>query len=83
MNQEEHWVRVQPGIVLDELNFYLRQYGLQFGPDPASSNRAAMGGIVSNNSTGAHSIMYGMTADHVLEMNVILNDGSIAHFAPL
>ena len=72
LNQEEMWVRVQPGIVLDALNIYLQQYGLQFGPDPASSNRAAMGGIVSNNSTGSHSIMYGMTADHVLEMEVIL-----------
>lgn len=83
LNREEQWVRVQPGLVLDELNLYLRPYGLQFGPDPASSNRAAMGGIVSNNSTGSHSILYGMTADHVLEMNVILNDGSTAHFGPL
>lgn len=83
LNQEAQWVRVQPGIVLDELNLYLRPYGLQFGPDPASSNRAAMGGIVSNNSTGSHSILYGMTADHVQEMNVILNDGSTAHFGPL
>ncbi len=83
VNAEEGWARVQPGVVLDELNLHLRPYNLQFGPDPASSNRAAMGGIVSNNSTGAHSILYGMTADHVLEMNVILNDGSTAHFAPL
>lgn len=83
LNREEQWVRVQPGIVLDELNIYLRPYGLQFGPDPASSNRAAMGGIVSNNSTGSHSILYGMTADHVLEMNVILDDGTITQFGPL
>jgi FAD/FMN-containing dehydrogenase/Fe-S oxidoreductase len=83
LNVEERWVRVQPGIVLDELNLYLRPYGLQFGPDPASSNRAAIGGIVSNNSTGSHSILYGMTADHVLDTNVILNDGSTAHFGPL
>lgn len=83
LNAEEQWVRVQPGIVLDELNLYLRQHGLQFGPDPASSDRAAMGGIVSNNSTGAHSILYGMTADHVLETEVILSDGSRAHFGPL
>ncbi|HIP69816.1 MAG TPA: FAD-binding oxidoreductase, partial [Anaerolineae bacterium] len=83
MNREEKWVRVQPGIVLDELNYYLRPYGLKYGPDPASSSRAAMGGIVSNNSTGAHSILYGMTADHVLEMSVILNDGSTARFGPL
>ncbi len=83
VNAAERWVRVQPGIVLDELNLYLRPYGLQFGPDPASSNRAAMGGIVSNNSTGSHSILYGMTADHLLETNVILNDGSSLTFGPL
>ena len=82
VNQEEGWVRVQPGIVLDELNGHLSQFGLQFGPDPASSNRAAMGGIVSNNSTGAHSIMYGMTADHVEEVQAILHDGSIVQFGP-
>ncbi len=82
-NEEERWVRVQPGIVLDALNIYLRPYGLQFGPDPASSNRAAMGGIISNNSTGAHSILYGMTADHLLETTVVLNDGSTATFRPL
>jgi FAD/FMN-containing dehydrogenase len=58
-------------------------YGLQFGPDPASSNRACLGGIVSNNATGSHSILYGMTVDHVLEMKVILDDGSPAHFRPL
>ena len=83
LNEEEQWVRVQPGIVLDELNLYLAKYGLQFGPDPASSNRAAMGGIVSNNSTGSHSILYGMTADQVLEMDVYLADGSQAHLAPV
>jgi FAD/FMN-containing dehydrogenase/Fe-S oxidoreductase len=83
VNTEEHWVRVQPGVVLDELNLYLRPMGLQFGPDPASSDRAAMGGIISNNSTGSHSIMYGMSADHILETKVILSDGSTANFGPL
>jgi FAD/FMN-containing dehydrogenase/Fe-S oxidoreductase len=83
VNQEERWVRVQPGVVLDALNIHLRSYGLQFGPDPASSNRAAMGGIVGNNATGSHSIRYGMTADHVLEAGVLLSDGSSAHFGPL
>jgi len=83
VNIDEQWVRVQPGIVLDELNLYLRPMGLQFGPDPASSNRAAMGGIVSNNSTGSHSIMYGMTADHVLETEVILSDGHQTSFRSL
>ncbi|MEJ2559971.1 MAG: FAD-binding oxidoreductase [Anaerolineae bacterium] len=83
VNTEEHWVRVQPGVVLDELNFHLNPMGLKFGPDPASSERAAMGGVVANNSTGAHSILYGMTADHVLETNLILSDGSRANFGPL
>lgn len=83
INAAEQWVRVQPGIVLDQLNLDLKPYGLQFGPDPASSNRAAMGGIVSNNSTGSHSIMYGMTADHVMEMEVILSDGTRTRFAPV
>ena len=80
VNLEEKWVIVQPGVVLDKLNQYLRPLGLKFGPDPASSNRAAMGGIVANNSTGSHSILYGMTADHFLETRVILADGSYANF---
>ncbi|MCE2490371.1 MAG: FAD-binding protein [Anaerolineae bacterium] len=83
INREERWVRVGPGRVLDELNLALKPHGLQFGPDPASSNRAAMGGIVSNNSTGSHSILYGMTADHVHEAEVILADGSRTRMAPL
>ncbi len=74
--------RVQPGIVLDELNLQLGEKGLKFGPDPASSNRAAIGGIVSNNSTGSHSILYGMTADHVESVRVILSDGSRVEFGP-
>jgi len=83
LNAEERWIRVQPGIVLDELNLFLRKFGLQFGPDPASSNRATLGGIVSNNSTGSHSILYGMTADHVLEVQVLLSDGSRTTFKGL
>ena len=82
LNVEERWVRVQPGMVLDELNRYLRPFGLLFGPDPASSSRSAIGGIVSNNSTGSHSIVYGMTADHVLGMKAILSDGSWVDFRP-
>ncbi len=80
---EQRSVRVQPGMVLDRLNLLMAPHGLQFGPDPASSNRAAMGGIVANNSTGSHSIVYGMTADHVLEMNAVLSDGTRAHLGPL
>jgi FAD/FMN-containing dehydrogenase/NAD-dependent dihydropyrimidine dehydrogenase PreA subunit len=83
VNGEERWIRVQPGLVLDELNLYLKPMGLKFGPDPASSDRAAMGGVIANNSTGAHSILYGMAADHVVETNVILSDGSRATFGPV
>lgn len=83
LNVEERWVRVQPGLVLDQLNAFLKPHGLQFGPDPASSNRAALGGILSNNATGSHSILYGMAVDHLLEVKVLLSDGSTAHFRPL
>jgi len=71
---------VQPGVVLDDLNAALRPYALQFGPDPASSDRSTVGGAVANNATGSHSIVYGMTADHVLGMRVVLADGSTADF---
>ena len=71
---------VQPGVVLDDLNAALRPHGLQFGPDPASSDRSTLGGAVANNATGSHSIVYGMTADHVLGMRVVLADGSTADF---
>jgi FAD/FMN-containing dehydrogenase/Fe-S oxidoreductase len=83
VNAEEKWARVQPGLVLDAMNEHLRPMGLQFGPDPASSNRATLGGLVGNNSTGAHSIVYGMTVDHVLGAEVILSDGTLANFGPL
>ena len=83
LDVEARQVRVQPGITLDTLNQQLRAHGLQFGPDPASGDRAAMGGIVGNNATGAHSILYGMTGDHVAAMNVILSDGSNACLEPL
>jgi FAD/FMN-containing dehydrogenase/Fe-S oxidoreductase len=81
VNPEAGWARVQPGMILDDLNRALRSYGLQFGPDPASSNRSTVGGAVANNATGSHSIVYGMSADHVLAMQVVLRDGSIANFA--
>jgi len=80
INAEEKWVRVQPGGVLSHLNTALRPHGLQFGPDPASGNRAAMGGVIGNNATGSHSIIYGMSADHVLGTDVILADGSRTTF---
>ncbi len=80
VNPTEGWARVQPGVIVDDLNARLKPHGLQFGPDPASSNRATLGGLTANNSTGAHSILYGMTADHILETRVLLSDGSEAQF---
>ncbi len=82
INREEKWVRAQCGIALGTLNAQLRQHGLKFGPDPASASRAVLGGIVGNNSSGSHSILYGMVADHVLGLDVILADGSRAAFGP-
>ncbi|HOU39941.1 MAG TPA: FAD-linked oxidase C-terminal domain-containing protein [Promineifilum sp.] len=69
---------VQPGVVVDDLNAALRPHGLQFGPDPASSDRSTLGGAVANNATGSHSARYGMTADHVTAMDVVLADGATA-----
>jgi FAD/FMN-containing dehydrogenase/Fe-S oxidoreductase len=76
VNKDELWCRVQPGLVQDELNAYVRGMGLQFGPDTSTSNRATIGGMIGNNSAGAHSLTYGKTLDHVLELTVILADGS-------
>src|SRR5262245_5165420 len=76
VNQEELWCRVQPGLVQDELNAHVRPMGLQFGPDTSTSNRATIGGMIGNNSAGAHSLTYGKTLDHVLDLTVLLADGS-------
>ena len=76
VNEEEGWARVQPGLVQDELNDLVRPRGLLFGPDTSTSNRATLGGMLGNNSGGAHSIAYGLTIDHVLELTVLLADGT-------
>jgi FAD/FMN-containing dehydrogenase len=78
VNREELWCRIQPGVVQDELNAHVRSMGLQFGPDTSTSNRATIGGMIGNNSAGAHSLTYGKTLDHVLELTVLLADGSEA-----
>jgi len=83
VNLEEQWARVQPGIVLDQLNKQLAGQGLQYAPDPTTSNRACVGGGIGNNSCGAHSVIYGKTLDHVQEVSVVLADGSPAHFRTL
>ena len=83
INEKEHWVRVEPGVILDELNKAVEPYGLFFGPETSTSSRCMMGGMVGNNSCGAHSILYGSTRDHVISMKTILSDGSEAEFSDI
>jgi FAD/FMN-containing dehydrogenase/Fe-S oxidoreductase len=78
VNVEEGWVRVQPGVILDDLNRHLAQYDLFFGPDTSTSNRCMLGGMIGNNSCGSHSIYYGNTREHLLELEIVLADGSRA-----
>jgi FAD/FMN-containing dehydrogenase/Fe-S oxidoreductase len=83
LNEEERWVRVQPGVVLDVLNEFLKPHQLHFAPDPATSSRANVGGMVGNNSSGTKSILYGKTVDHILEAKVLLADGTPMHLSGL
>jgi FAD/FMN-containing dehydrogenase/Fe-S oxidoreductase len=78
IDTETHTATVEPGAVLSTLNLAAAQQGLMFGPDPASAERATMGGVIANNATGAHSIVYGMAADHLISADVIMADGSVA-----
>ncbi len=80
INEQEKWVRVEPGIVLDELNAQLAPLQLRFAPDISTASRATIGGMISNNAAGARSVWYGKTIDHVLETVVALADGSVADF---
>ena len=73
---EERWARVEPGIVLDELNTALKPHGLRFAPDVSTASRATVGGMMANNSSGARSVYYGKTIDHVIEQDVLLSDGT-------
>lgn len=83
VNKKENWVRVQPGVVLDELNKLLEKDDLFFGPETSTSNRCMIGGMVGNNSCGAHSLIYGSTRDHTLAVKAILSDGSEAEFSAI
>ena len=75
VNREELWCRIQPGVIQDELNAHVRPMGLLFGPDTSTSNRATVGGMSGNNSAGSHSIAYGKTIDHVLELTCLWPTG--------
>ena len=83
IDEKEGWARVEPGVVLDELNIEAAKYGLFFAPETSTSNRCCIGGMVGNNSCGSHSLIYGGTRDHLLEAEVILSDGSFVTFREL
>jgi FAD/FMN-containing dehydrogenase/Fe-S oxidoreductase len=75
--------RVQPGVVLDQLNRTVAAHGLQFGPEVATASRANLGGMIGNNSAGARSVVYGKTNDHVRQLHVILSDGTTTDVGPI
>ena len=83
LNKEEKWVRVQPGVIRDELNMFLKPHGLFFGPETSTANRAMIGGMVGNNSCGSNSIIYRSTREHLLEVKAILSDGTETEFKAL
>ncbi|MCA1741092.1 MAG: FAD-binding oxidoreductase, partial [Bacteroidales bacterium] len=83
INAEERWVRLEPGVVPDELNTVLRGNGLLFGPETSTSNRCNLGGMIGNNACGLHSVVYGSVRDHIIEVKAMLHDGSEVVFGPL
>ncbi len=83
LNESESWVRVQPGVIPDELNTALKAKNLFFGPETSTSNRCVIGGMVGNNACGLHSLIYGSTREHTLAVKAILSDGSEVEFKNL
>lgn len=83
LNTEASWVRVQPGVIRDELNLFLKPHGLFFGPETSTANRAMIGGMVGNNSCGSNSVVYRSTREHLLEVTAFLSDGSEVVFKSL
>lgn len=83
INPEEKWVRLEPGVVLDELNAIIRDHNLLFGPETSTSNRCNLGGMIGNNGCGLHSVVYGSVRDHILEVKALLHDGSEVVFGEL
>lgn len=79
---QDRAITVEPGINLDMLNRHVKSQGLMFGPDPSSSNRATIGGVIGNNSAGAHSILYGMTSEHIRNVRIHLAGGGVADLGP-
>jgi FAD/FMN-containing dehydrogenase/Fe-S oxidoreductase len=83
LNAAEKWVRVEPGVIRDELNMFLKPHGLFFGPETSTANRAMIGGMVGNNSCGSSSVVYRSTREHLLEVNALLSDGTATTFKSL
>ncbi|MEQ8469615.1 MAG: FAD-linked oxidase C-terminal domain-containing protein [Marinoscillum sp.] len=83
VNEKEGWAIIQPGIVRDDLNHYLNEYGFFFAPETSTANRAMIGGMIGNNSCGSNSVVYGSTREHLLEVEVFLADGSKTKFGEL
>ncbi|WP_237390523.1 FAD-binding and (Fe-S)-binding domain-containing protein [Fulvivirga sediminis] len=83
VNEAEGWVRVEPGVIRDELNMHLKPYGLYFGPETSTANRAMIGGMIGNNSCGSNSIVYGSTREHLISVKSFLSDGSEVEFGSL
>jgi len=83
VNTEQLWARVQPGVIQERLRRHVARWGLDYGPDTATAARATLGGMLGNNSAGAHSIVYGKTIDHVLEVRCLLADGTEAVFGEI
>ncbi|AWG22336.1 FAD-binding oxidoreductase [Flavobacterium faecale] len=82
-DKEKKTVTVQPGVIRDELNIFLKPYGLFFGPNTSTSNRCMIGGMVGNNSSGTTSIRYGVTRDKIVEIKTVLSDGSKVSFSEI
>jgi FAD/FMN-containing dehydrogenase/Fe-S oxidoreductase len=83
IDHEKRLARVQPGVIPDELNGQLRPYGLFFSPETSTSNRCMIGGMIGNNSSGLHSLVYGSTREHLESVRMVLSDGSIVTFGPV
>lgn len=83
LNTSEKWVKVQPGVIRDELNMFLKSHNLLFGPETSTANRAMIGGMIGNNSCGSNSIVYGSTRDHLISVKGYLSDGSEVEFKAL
>ena len=83
INEQEQWVRVEPGVILDELNIALHSTGLFFSPETSTSNRSMIGGMIGNNACGLRSLVHGTTRDHTLSVRAVLSDATVCEFGPL